>query len=211
MNRDRRWRNAAWIAVALVAFATGWFGYQQASQTVLRSVLAQENEDRLDVAEEVAFDRFPLFWLGLEYDTGSGPLPLTEVIARSRPGYADHPGYERVDFLYGTCEITQAELEQGEDSCPVPLQVTVYPHCGPDLDLREPVVRERVNRGDKEYIVYTQGHVFVKMPAARVIVISSDENDADGIALKAASRLSEANELAKQPLDAQRDMTRACP
>ena len=76
------------------------------------------------------FDDYPLVWVGDEFEG----LPLVgcervQSAAQTSPeGVVFDPGSDFFNFYYGTCD-----LAPGVEACPVPLQVTVDPPCGPSL------------------------------------------------------------------------------
>jgi len=75
------------------------------------------------LADARTFNEYPVYYLGQEYQG----LPLVQVIRIDWPGsFPDDPELNRPDheviFIYGDCTIPP-----GEESCPVPLSVSVRP------------------------------------------------------------------------------------
>ena len=75
------------------------------------------------LADARAFDKHPVYYLGQQYQG----LPLVQVIRIDWAGsFPDDSELNRPDheviFIYGDCEIPP-----GEESCPVPLSVSVRP------------------------------------------------------------------------------------
>ncbi|MGB2694285.1 MAG: hypothetical protein WBD55_03755, partial [Dehalococcoidia bacterium] len=62
-----------------------------------------------------AFEHFPLYWVGEEYDG----LPLTNVILTP----AGNPANSYVTFIYGSCTPSG-----GNESCSLPLSIRVQPY-----------------------------------------------------------------------------------
>jgi len=190
--------------IALVAFLAGWTSYQALpGRRGIDQAVAQE-EDELNFTEGgVDFNGFPLVWLGDEFE--GQILPIDGVIAVSSPGNGRHPPYQRVDFLYGDCVVPD-----NERSCPIPLQVSVYPWCGPELSPR--VVGEKVDLpGAIEALRYTQGggHLYIRTEGYIAIIISS-ASDMEAQIVRAADALRGANNLAALTGEEQRNGTRAC-
>jgi len=100
-----------------------------------------------------SFDRYPLLYLGEEFEG----LPLVSCEYHVSPGTSyGTPPTERYVFIYGRCTIPPDRTDGG---CAVPLQVTVYPPCGPSITPKADVSKQqlrgvdvRILRNDAVYV-----------------------------------------------------------
>jgi len=131
-----------------------------------------------DVAAARGFDRFPLYWLGVEFEG----LPLVHVEAR--------PESEIVTFVYGTCDPPSHD----EGGCSPPLQIQIMALC-PHLEIvrmpasgKEMTIRGApVGRADGAPVLLTS--------AAQVRAYWGEGTDA-GVARRALAALRSVNDVA---------------
>jgi hypothetical protein len=132
-----------------------------------------------------AFDRFPVLWLGEAFEG----LPLTAIQYRYVPAGEGHGPMERVDMVYGDCEPA------ADKGCPAPVQVSVYPACGPTL--ADPVKRESLEVRGVRADRYFDGHLALETASNRVVIISARPGaEGDAQAERAANVLRGANGMA---------------
>ncbi len=141
---------------------------------------------KMTVDELSAFDRFPVLWLGEEFEG----LPLTAIQYRYVPSGEGHGPMERVDLVYGDCEPA------ADNGCPAPLQVSVYPECGPSV--ADSVKRERIQVRGVNADRYFTGHLAVETTSNRIVIISAGPAaGADAQSERAANALRGANTIAR--------------
>jgi hypothetical protein len=97
--------------------------------------------------------------------------------------------FDRVDFVYGTCEI-----EPGRESCPVPVQISVFPPCGPKLTSWV----ERVPVRGAVALVKPDGSIRIETPSFLVTIFATGIGFEQRVsnALAIANLLVPANDLA---------------
>jgi len=89
------------------------------------------------------FDGHPVYWVGQNFRG----LPLVQIVRTDYPGRAPGmPGNRAINevaFIYGDCTIAP-----GEESCVVPLKISVWPAC----DLRPEQIEPSVKVGPPETV-----------------------------------------------------------
>jgi hypothetical protein len=173
------------LAIALVSIACGWwlrevwFGEAKSAGADVKLIRCQELLEK--------FDAYPLVYLG---DSFEG-LPLTYCARRQSAG-SDYgrPATESFFFIYGDCVI-----QPGRDSCAPPLQVIVYPRCGPSL--AGGVMRAESVRGVTAKVLATPAY-FIETPYYNVKVSGGNRTrDAEALTRSAIEQLRGANALAE--------------
>jgi hypothetical protein len=125
-----------------------------------------------------AFQDFPLYWLGLEFEG----LPLTRVTLSYRPHLSPPEHY--VSLWYGTCTFELAS------SCSVPLQIRVQPYCLAQPGMFAPEAKDgevfQVRGADAQYISEAL-RIWTGPVAVRVSAYSSERARQVAEALVAAN------------------------
>lgn len=173
------------VALGLVSIGAGWWlrdawsGQTQPAEADQKLVTCRELVDQ--------FDAYPLLYLG---DSFEG-LPLTYCGRRQSAG-SDYgrPATDRFVFIYGDCEV-----KSDQSSCNPPLQIAIYPRCGPRL--AGGVLRTESIRGAEASVLGTPA--FFIETAQFNVKVSGGARDAEGegLASRAVEELRGANELAK--------------
>jgi hypothetical protein len=189
MNTKATKRTGAFITIVLFALgsvAVGWWLREEWSDTTSSA----EAEARLIRCHDVAdtFKGYPLVYLG---DSFEG-LPLTYCTRVQSAGSAyGRPPTDRFIFIYGDCTI-----EPSRDSCAPPLQVTIYPRCGPQL--AGGIIRTESIRGMTAQILATPAF-FVETPNYNVKVSGGSRTaEGENLARRAVEQLRGANPLAER-------------
>jgi hypothetical protein len=189
MNAKATKRTGAFILLVLLGLgsvAAGWWLREEWSETT-SSAGAEARLTRChDVAD--AFEAYPLVYLG---DSFEG-LPLT-YCARVQSAGSEYgrPSTDRFVFIYGDCTI-----EALRDSCAPPLQVTIYPRCGPHL--AGGIVRTESIRGAIAHVLATPAF-FVETSNYNVKVSGgSRTTESENLARRGIEQLRGANALAEQ-------------
>jgi hypothetical protein len=175
----------ALIATSAGGFVSGFYLYNRVQET--RKDVSAEVGSEMTVDELTAFDGFPLYWLGQEFEG----LGLNKIFHR----VATHPGggqaigdIESVTLVYGDCQPNLVDR-----SCPAPVQVTILSRCTPPLG--ESVIRDTFTLRGAPATRTFDGHLHVDAGGSRIIVISSlgSVGEQDDQAARAVEALVAAN------------------
>lgn len=114
----RRIALASVVGLALVSGLTTSAG--TGSDGRRASAIFNSRHSDLDPAGARSFSRFPLYWLGDSFER----LPLKAITQRDEPlGRGEKVRADYVGFIYGDCAAS------GENGCPPPLEIQVWPAC----------------------------------------------------------------------------------